>query len=291
MIGGISKRRNLSGLLVVAMIAALAVVVSLTLNSGEAKAAFGDRNPAGSVVMPADKVLEVAEGADTKINFGKTYDYSNYYYFKIKAKKTGYIVFKNDYTHGYSVVLCNAKKKVISKGESYSDDFYSAGSQYKWQDVLHYGVKKGTVYHIRVKGASTERFDYNSPYIGSMKWTNKAVKAAKFGKSKKKAKKIKRNKKIKGLFVAGNKKAQWYKVKANKKKTNFYFEAKNSNGAIAVEVHYKSYGKWWKNSMNAWRSDENSRFGYLKSNKKKNTYYVKVYPKGKTSGTYTLRWK
>lgn len=122
----ILKRTNLSGLLVVVLIVAFAAVISLTLNASEAKAALGDRNPAGSVVMPANKTLEVAEGTETKINFGRDYDYTTYYYFKIKAKKTGYIVFLNDYTHGSSVVLCNAKKKVISKGESYSDDFYSA---------------------------------------------------------------------------------------------------------------------------------------------------------------------
>ena len=255
--------------------------------------AMGDRNPAGSVSMPADKTISAEAGVETKINFGKKLDYGSYYYIKIKPAKTGYIEFIDDFTHGNSLALCNAKKKPISRASNSYDDFFSAGSAYPYQAVIHYGVKKGTVYHIRFKGSSSERVQYDYPYIGTVKWTNKAVKAAKYGKSKKKAKTIKSGKNIKGLFTAGNKKAQWFKVKSKKKKTNFFFSSQKTNGTLRCEVYYKSIGKWYNLRLSALRSDGNDKaHGYLKAyGSKSNTYYLKIYPDYTSSGAYSVKWK
>ena len=66
----------------ICFVLALALVVTMMpLAAQPAKAA--DRTAAGAVVMPASRELTLAQGKATKINFGTTYDYQNYYYFKI----------------------------------------------------------------------------------------------------------------------------------------------------------------------------------------------------------------
>ena len=266
----------------------LALVVAMAPVGGVAKAAFNDFSVAGSVALPANKIISAPEGQNLKINFGTTYDYQTYHYIKIKPSKTGYINFANDYTHSY-VDLCNANKKVLSQEGKYSD-FYSAGSPYKWQTYLRYGVKKNVTYLIRIKGMSTERTSYDQPYIGNLKWTSHAVKVGKFGKSKKKAKAIKRKKVRNGLFVAGDRKARWYKIKTNKKKIKIYFKSNATNGTLYAKVYYKSYRKWFNVRYAIFRSDAKKTLKGT-STRKKNTYYIKVYPKGQASGHFSLKWK
>lgn len=271
---------------------AMAVCFSFLPALDTAKAAMNDRTVEGSVPMPVDKTLSIPQGQEVKINFGTEYDYQTFYYFKIKPTKTGYINFVNDYTHGSSIALCNAKKKVISREDKEYDDFFSAGSSYKYQTYLRYGVKKGVNYYIRVKGASTERAQYGLPYIGTVKWTNVVVKGIKYGKTKKKGVVLKKKKKRTGLIIAGNKKPQWYKINSKQKKTRIYFSTKATNGTLYAEVYYKSFGKWYSNKIHIGRHDSyRSNNGYITSNKKKNTYYVKVCPKNSASGQYQIYWK
>ena len=271
----------------------------MPLAAQPAKAA--DRTVAGAVTMPASKTITLAQGKATKINFGTTYDTSSYYYFKIKPTKTGYITITNDYVHGSNIALCNASKKLASReGKSY-DDFYSAGSQYPYQKVLNYGVKKGTTYYIRIKGGSGERttdealYQYYSdrPYIGTITWTNKAVKNIKYGKTKKKAVTLKRNKKKYGVIKAGSRKHQWFKIRTAKKKFTISISAKYNCGTIYAKVHYKSYGRWYSSRLSAMRHDDYYKAsGKMTTNaRKKQTYYIEVYPSYKSSGAYTLKWK
>lgn len=278
----------------ITLYAALAVLViaGIILMTGRANA-MNDRSVNGSIALPADRTITVSEGVETKINFGTNYDNTSYHYLRIKASKTGYIVFTNDYVHGDDVALCSANKRVLSVGSKSFDDFYSANSKYPYQTVLNYGVKKGKTYLIRIKGNSSEHNTYKDPYIGTVKWINKSVKAVKFGKSKKKAKTLKKGKKINGMFTAGNKKAQWYKIKSKKKRTNIYISAPKANGSIIGQVYYKSLGKWYSIKLRTFRSDSAyKRSGYIQAyNSRKNTYYVKVYPDYKVSGAYTLKWK
>lgn len=270
------------------VVVALALVFTMVPMGDVANAAFNDRTTTGSVALPADRVISAAEGQNLKINFGKTYNYNSYHYIRIKPSKTGYINFTNDYTHSY-IALCDANKKVLSQEDKFSD-FYSAGSPYKWQTYLRYGVKKNVTYLIRIKGMSSERLNYNSPYIGNLKWTSHAVKVGKFGKSKKKAKAIKRKKVRNGLFVAGDRKARWYKIKTNKKKIKIYFKSNATNGTLYAKVYYKSYRKWFNVRYAIFRSDAKKTLKGT-STRKKNTYYIKVYPKGQASGHFSLKWK
>lgn len=255
--------------------------------------AMGDRKPAGSVPMPENNTITVKQGTETKINFGTKYYEKRYYYIKIEPSKTGYIEFTDDFTQGNSITLCNTRKKPISRSSNISDDYYNADSSYRYQEIINYGVKKGKVYYIRIKGSSKERFKDESPYIGTVKWMNRAVKAAKYGKSQKKAPTIKENKKNKGLFKAGSTKAQWFKIKSKKKKTRVYFSSKKINGKLVCEVHYNSMGKWYHIKLHTERSDDKYKNSgvFNPYNSKSNIYYLKIYPEHTTSGAYTVMWK
>ena len=260
-----------------------------------ANAAMGDRSSAGSIPIAPGGEVTAPVKTEVKLNFGTRTDlYDKYYFIKIQPKKTGIITFKDDFSHGYSIVLCNAKKKIISVGNNYGSpgDFLSWDSGYKWQTFINYGVKKGKTYYIKLRGGSKERADLQTgtPYIGTVKWTNAAVKPAKSGKSKKKAATLKKGKKVKGLIVAGDKTSKWYKIKSNYKQTKITCSAKSCNGAIVAEVRYKSGGKWQKLNFKGVRGSK-ARSMVMYSTKKKNTYYVRVHPDKKDTGLYYLSWK
>ena len=272
----------------------LAIALAFTmmpLAAQPAKAA--DRSPAGAVTMPASKTMTLTEGVNTKINFGTTYDYQSYYYFRIVPKKAGYISITSDYISGWDVALCNASKKLASRESKSLDDFLSSGSSHAYQNVLNYGVKAGTVYYIRVKGASGDRASYDQPYVGSIKWTNKAVKNIKYGKTKKKAAVLKRNKAKNGVIKAGSRKHQWFKIRTAKKKFKISISAKHNCGTIYAKVHYKTYGRWTSSRMSAMRHDDYYKdSGVMTTNaRKKQTYYIEVYPQYKSSGEFILKWK
>lgn len=274
-------------------ILAILVLAGIILMTGRANA-MNDRSAEGSITLPSDRTIPVSEGIETKINFGNEKDRDSYHYLKIRAIKTGYIELVNDYTVGYGIALCDENKNVISVGDKKKDDFYSTGSPNKYQTIINYGVLKGKIYHIRLKGNPYyKRTSSTDPYIGTVKWTNTAVKAVKFGTSKKKAVNLKKGKNVKGVFTAGNRKAQWYKIKSKKKHTNIYFSASKANGHFVGEVFFKSKGKWNKWKIYTRRGKKLTKsHGYIKKNiSRQTTYYVKVYPDYKTSGAYTLKWK
>ena len=65
--------------------------------------------------------------------------------------------------------------------------FTARGSPNKFQTIINYGVLKGKIYHYQTKrNPYYKRASSTDPYIGTVKWTNTAVKAVKFGTSKKK---------------------------------------------------------------------------------------------------------
>ena len=241
--------------------------------------------------------VALSQGVKTDVSWSDSVDSDAVTYFKIKPTKTGYITFSilsDDYS-GYAA-LCNSSKKVISKGKSSSDgDWIWGGSSYAYYKKLNYGVKKGKTYYLKIKG-----YPYNKnsegKYYATVKWTNTKVKPAKYGTKKSKAKAIKRKKTIKGLFIAGNRKAQWYKITTNKKKATFTLKGAKTNDAAKISVIYRSNatsGKWMTLGPGS-----ASREGYVSKpyltqylSKKKYTAYVNITPNGKTSGMYTLRWK
>lgn len=201
------------------------------------------------------------------------------------------VSFVDDYTCGNAIALCNSNKKMISRADANRDDFYAYAevAASKYQPVVYYGVKKNTVYYIRVKGASTKKEANNQHYIGTVKWTNFAVKGIKYGKKKRMAVALKKNKVKNGVFLAGNRKAQWYKISTKKTINRIILTANKNCGTIKAKVYYKRYGRWTSTIITGSRSGS---YYYLKrySGKIKKAY-VKVYPDYKSSGAYKLKWK
>ena len=276
---------------IILVILSLCVVACL---STRAQAAFSDRDPDGSIEMPGKKTLEIEEGRTVKINFGTKVDSQSYYFYKIKASKTGYIKFMDDYSSGNCLTLCSATKNVISKSDSQYDDWFDYGGMSKFERFINYGVKKGKVYYIRVKGASTKKMKKGAPYVGSVRWSSVSVKAAKYGKGEKGAVKIKAGKMYKGLFIAASRKAQWFKIKAGKKKKiRIRLYARHNCGSMLAQVRYKSKGNWKTKSLTAmrstslWKDSCTVKF----DGDKAGPCYVKVYPSYKESGMYKLKWK
>ena len=232
---------------------------------------------------------DVPQGKSYDAFFGEINDYDVTAYYKIKPTKKGYITFTADYS-GY-VALCNSKKKVISKGSS-TGDYLSGNSDYPWQRSVSYGVAKGKTYYVRVKGMPVyDSTDAN--YWARVKWNNSKVSPSKCGSSKAKAKAVKRKKTVKGLFVAGSKKAQWFKITNKQKTTKIYINSKKNDDAVKFKIYYKSFNKWYDTTYTLMRSDDyykNTITGTI-SKKIKHTYYIKVYPDAKTSGYYTIKWK
>lgn len=232
----------------------------------------------------------IEENALTDALWGSEYEYDNVTYFELKPSKTGFITFTAWYS-GYTA-LCDSNKKVVSIGSYSGGDYLSGLSTFPYQRTISYGVKAGKTYYLMMTGMPNEKNE-DGIYTATVKWTNTKVKSSKYGAKKSKSVAIKRGKTVKGLFVAGNKKGQWFKITNKQKKTKITFTSKNNNDKLKVLVYYKSFNKWYKSTHYVYRSDsgyKNVLTGTV-SRKIKHTYYLKVYPDGKSSGMYTLKWK
>ena len=232
---------------------------------------------------------DLDEGVNTSVSWGGTYDPNAITYFRIQPSKKGTITFTADFACW--VTLCDDKYNELSKGYYNSGDRIDPNNTSSFMQKVHYGVKANKTYNLKLVNMPPAA-NKDSLFVGVVKYTNAKVKTAKYGSSKKKAKAIKKNKKIKGLFVAGNKKAQWYKVTNKQKKTKITISADKINYALNIKVYYKD-GKKWKNASTqlTWQTDyKKDTFQGTINKKAKHTYYIKVSPEGKTSGSYTIKW-
>ena len=231
------------------------------------------------------------EGQSAYAWFSTSYESDTLAYYEIKPSKTGIITFTADYS-GYTV-LCNSNWEPISYGYDSTGDYLNGNSSYAWMKTVSYGVKKGRTYYVGMSGYPSNR-DSSNTYYATVKWSTSKIAAAKSGKKKSKAKSLKRKKTYKGLIVAGDKKAKWYKITTKKKTINLLFKAPKTNDTIQVTTYMRQYGhkgKWIKSTHTASRSG-----GYVKGpmtnyNGTKWTIYLKVQRKYKSSGYYTLKWK
>ena len=230
------------------------------------------------------------EGKSTPLIYPFEYDEEAVTYLKIKPSKTGTITFTADYS--CYVALCDANRNVISVGYNSPGDSVMPENLNPFMRKVHYGVKKGVTYNLKIY-VMPKRQDENGYYISTVKYTNSKVTPAKYGSSKKKAKAIKKNKKVKGLFTAGNKKAQWFKVTSKQKKTRITISVGKVNYGLNITGYYKSGSKWKSSeSVITWQTDYNSdTFTGTVNKKKKHTYYIKVTPRDNTSGSYSITWK
>lgn len=224
--------------------------------------------------------------------------YDDYVYIAFKPTKTGYVTFKvsnastqSAYTAG-TLALCNSKKALISTQDSFTTN--STNSQ---AYSITYGVKKGTQYYLRAElgAGATIKATFASQSKSS-------------ANSKGKAKNLAKNKTAKGIMIANENKADWYKIKLSKsQQLKLTFNVK-TNGLGQYDGMkfslYKSNGKTLFTSdaydyISRYYSGKGSVTYYMSrrgSSKKygipKGTYYVKVERANKTSsGYYTLKWK
>lgn len=231
---------------------------------------------------------------EKSVKWGSTYDANAITYIKIKPTKTGIIKFTTNFF--CYVTLCDNNRKVLSRGSDTSGDYIDINNTNSFMQKVYYGVKKGKTYQLKIVNMpnfTTQASDGYYYYIGKLKWTNSKISPSKKGSSKKKAKAIKKNKKIKGLFVGGNKKAQWFKITNKQKKTKIYIAAPKQNYRMKFRVYYKSGKKWKSVATTLSKQTDYSKDVFTGTiNKKiKHTYYIKVTPEAKSSGTYTIKWK
>lgn len=229
-----------------------------------------------------------------------------YTYIAFTPAQTGYVSFAMSNissaatgTNG-SVALCDASKNPIS-----SDDKFASGEE--WAYTVTYGVKANTSYYLRV-----------NCQVKGTKVTATFVKQNKSKKnSKKKAVEIKANKAKSGVMIAGENKADWYKINLkNSKKLKLTFNVKShgigdyGRDKKGVDKYdgikfsfYDSNGKLWTKNAYCYVSRLDTKgvsftfyttinHGTKKYGIPAGTYYVKVErANAQSSGYYTLKWK
>ena len=220
-------------------------------------------------------------------------------YIKFKSNVTGSITLKLTNAsnvgkaYGY-MTFCNNKKKALGKSREISD----SRARLKTRT---YGVKKGTTYYIKIES------------VGGVK-VSASVKSIKKSAGTKisNAKSLGKNKTIKGVIIAGNKTADWYKIKLTKKQMLRLSYTVNTNGAVesgnSIYYYngikftlYEASGKKFVNDYalgNLMAPKDTvtyyveNRLSHQKSGLNPGTYYVKVERLNPTSsGSYTLKWK
>lgn len=217
------------------------------------------------------------------------------YYIKYKAGKTGFVTltFKNaskaySYSAGY-VTLCNSKKKAIGPAKEYWSNGYSSSSAYS----RSYGVKKGTTYYFKVQCAAGTKIVAKTTAVTKSTANTKA-----------KAKKLAKNKTVKGIMIAGENKADWYKINitGNCKKLTLTLTGKSQgdddNCGIKMSF-YDTDGKLVKTSRTYYISGQASKdqlvFNYgtgaTSFSFPTGTYWAKIERlNSKSSGYYTFKW-
>lgn len=234
-----------------------------------------------------------------------TYFTKNITYIKLKPTTTGYVSIKLSdksnlvgATSGApvpafgSIALCSNNKKNISTFEKYDT---TAGDP-SWHSTRTFGVKKGKTYYVAVNST------------GGVQVTATIKKATKgSNNSKGKAKKLPVNKKVNGLILAGENKADWYKISVTKQKQVKITLTGKTNGDTDYNgIKFTFYKKNGKTKYTSNASDHVSPvnpstwYQALKINPytrqefgiDKGTYYIKVERYNKTSsGFYTLKWQ
>lgn len=246
----------------------------------------GQDNCSASFMYYADTAVRTLTNGVTFETY-VTYN-DEYPWFVYKATADGYITLQyigdEGYDHEGSVTLYNSSKKAIS-----GQVFFDTNDKTEYKTV--FGVKKGQTYYIRA--------EYVREYFG-IKLTQTAVKE-KSGKNRKKAVVVKKNKTVKGTMIAGENKADWYKIKLTKNQVLKVITQGSTSGSyngFELTIYY-SNGKKYANPTTCIKgidSKYTTKTVKLFTNKavkiKKGTYYIKISKKDKNaSGYYTLKWK
>ncbi len=170
--------------------------------------------------------------------------------------------------------LYSAKKNTALS----SDDIFRTASSQSMDTTQTYGVKKNTTYYLRVSS--------NGNLTIKCKFTKVSENS---GSQKSKAKSVKKNKTVKGIIGAGEKTADWYKIKLPKKQVlHLYFSGKTND-----KIKLTFSGTYLKTAKKyIVRGNTKTQHTYTTERAQPGTYYVKVERNNsKSSGYYTLKWK
>lgn len=274
------KRVSCFALAFVMVVSVFTVVATDTVKAND----FSFKGKGTSTVTITDEQCTYLSGVESYISF--------------KPGVTGYVTVTAsnssvlaDFTMG-DITLCNGKKQPLSQS-----DVYSTAPQYSkaCYHTMTYGVQKGKQYYFKV----------NSDAGVTLKATVKAQKKT-GGKTRKKAKTIAKNKAMKGVIIAGDKKAEWFKIKVTKKqKVKLTLTAKsNGNNAYnGIKVSfYDKKGKLWTSDSyliaNRFITKDAMTFQMIERYSRKTsgiapgTYFIKVERYNNTSsGYYQIKWK
>ena len=199
------------------------------------------------------------------------YDTPQYKIFVIKPVRNSIIYLMSE---AADVQVFDGKAKPITQQKYISRDLEDP-----YNNLCFGGLKGHTYYVVSTLYPKSD----DDCYIGSMSYFSS--KYSKGGKSKAKAKKIKTKKQYRFYFPAGDRKPQWFKITTKKKYLSFVM----GNAPFTGTMQYKITSKGWK-GYKGYINDEwdgNSSINIKKKPKKKETFYIKVYPKNKySSGAY-----
>lgn len=227
------------------------------------------------------------------------------YYIPYKAKNTGTVTLKFQsvstlYSYSYgNVRICDKSKKPVGAMEYWNTgqtdpDFYTRT----------YGVKKGQTYLFYVVADGGVKITASFKAVKKVNATKKT-----------KAKEIRKGKTMTGVIIAGDKKADWYKIKmkGNKKlklsytvKTNGMVKNLSTQqvgvaSGIRITFYDRDGNPWTSTSYNnmTLANDKDGMDIFLRNTStgskhsiKDGTYYIKVEPiNTSSSGQYTIKWK
>ena len=215
---------------------------------------------------------------------------SEFDYIKFVAPQDGYVTFtannipENDgKLFSGQWFICNSAKTAIS----------SSGDCGFWdEDSVTFAVKGNKTYYLKI-------VSYGQPNY-QVDYTYQAVKD-KSGNKRSKAALIKKNKLASGLLMAGEKKADWYKIKLTKKQVLKLTVSTKSYRGVNLKVYDKKgnevmgFNYFQPSSTTETVHLTSKKNSYSDANKKleKGTYYIKVYclSDARACGYYSLRWK
>ena len=167
-------------------------------------------------VVAATKSFKSTGTSSVTITDQESYDLNGYgkmaaHYIKFKAGNTGYVTIKftdasKKYTPAGYLTFCDSNKKKLGQKR----EVWTTNSKYKSASysARSFGVKKGKTYYIKVESSAGVKVTATFKKVTKAKNTSKS-----------KAKTLKAKTTAKGVIIAGDKTADWYKIKVtgNKK--------------------------------------------------------------------------
>ncbi len=240
---------------------------------------------------------------DREVNFNKTktvmitqeecYAVSgDYTWLRYQPSADGYLTLQaldaSDVTgssKGYLALYNSTKSRVLSSASIFYNTVHTDNAY--WHKFI-FGMQKGQIYYIRVKGDNAVRF--------SRTFTKTNDKS---GYSRLKAATLKKNKTKTGLIPAGVTNTDWYRVKLTKKqKLRLHYVAR-TNGSFRISVYSgKDQIAGWTIHNTAGqkltvcqRTQSTTKSTTKITGMNPGTYYIKIERANATSsGYYKIKW-